>query len=107
MTSAPRRAYSRWPVWPWFSGLAWQAKAGIITAAVVTMSAGVLIGVPPSRVPWLAPTVAPHDTVETPSVLKPSMVQAVTPGITPSAPVRTVTTQPVSAAVSLTGPSQG
>ena len=65
----------------WFGGLALSAKAGIATAAFVTMSAGVVIGVPftPTSAPWLKPTVAPYETGQTPSVLRPSMVQAATP----------------------------
>ena len=65
----------------WFGGLALSAKAGIATAAFVTMSAGVVIGAPftPTSAPWLKPTVAPYETGQTPSVLRPSMVQAATP----------------------------
>ena len=62
----------------WFGGLALSAKAGIATAAFVTMSAGVVIGAPytPSSVPWLTPAVAGYDTLQTPSALNPSMVVA-------------------------------
>lgn len=65
----------------WFGGLALSAKAGIVTAAFFTMSAGVVIGVPyaPTSAPWTPPTVAPYATVQTPAVLKPSMVEAATP----------------------------
>ena len=64
----------------WFGGLAPSARAGIAAAAFVTMSAGVLLGLPytPSSAPWLKPTVAPSETVQTPSVLKPSIVPAAT-----------------------------
>ena len=62
----------------WFGGLALSAQAGIVIAAFVTVSAGVAIGAPytPSWAPWLASTVAPYRTVQTPSTLKPSMVEA-------------------------------
>ena len=65
----------------WFGGLSLSAQAGIVTAAFVTMSAGVVIGAPytPSRAPWLMPTVAPYRTAQTPSPLKPSVVEAATP----------------------------
>jgi len=65
----------------WFGGLALSAKAGIATAAFVTMSAGVVIGVPytPTSAPWLTPNVAPYETVQTPSPLRPSIVEAATP----------------------------
>ena len=68
----------------WFGGLALSAKAGIATAAFVTMSAGVVIGAPytPTSPPWLTPQVAPYATQQTPAPLKPSMVEAATP--TPS-----------------------
>ena len=65
----------------WFGGLALTAQAGIVIAAFVTMSAGVAIGAPytPSWAPWLTPTVAPYRTAQTPSPLKPSVVEAATP----------------------------
>ncbi|HEY5484710.1 MAG TPA: excalibur calcium-binding domain-containing protein [Propionibacteriaceae bacterium] len=68
-------------VFTWFGGLALSAKAGIATAAFVTISAGVVIGAPytPSSAPWLTPTVAPSGTAQTPSPLKPPMVEAATP----------------------------
>lgn len=51
------------------------------------MSAGVILGLPytPSSAPWPKPTVAPSETVQTPAVLKPSIV----PAATTSAPART------------------
>ena len=65
----------------WFGGLALSAQAGIVIAAFVTVSAGVVIGAPytPSRAPWLPPAVAPYRTAQSPSPLKPSVVEAVTP----------------------------
>ena len=65
----------------WFGGLALSAKAGIATAAFVTMSAGVVIGAPftPTSASWLTPNVAPYETVQTPSPLRPSIVEAATP----------------------------
>jgi len=65
----------------WFGGLALTARAGIVIAAFVTMSAGVAIGAPytPSWAPWLTPTVAPYRTAQTPSPLKASVVEAATP----------------------------
>src|SRR5450759_5963242 len=65
----------------WFGGLALTAQAGIVITAFVTMSAGVAIGAPytPSWAPWLMPTVAPYRTAQTPSPLKPSVVEAATP----------------------------
>ena len=65
----------------WFGGLALSAQAGIVIAAFVTMSAGVVIGAPytPSWAPWLTPTVAPYRTAQTPSPLKPSVVEAAAP----------------------------
>ena len=65
----------------WFGGLALSARAGIAIAAFATMSAGVVIGVPytPTSVPWSIPTVGPYETMQTPSPLKPSMVEAAAP----------------------------
>jgi len=65
----------------WFGGLALSAQAGIVITAFVTMSAGVAIGAPytPSFAPWLMPIVAPYRTAQTPSPLKPSVVEAATP----------------------------
>jgi hypothetical protein len=65
----------------WFGGLALSAQAGIVIAAFVTVSAGVVIGAPytPSRAPWLPPAVAPYRTAQSPSPLKPFVVEAVTP----------------------------
>ncbi|HET7724349.1 MAG TPA: hypothetical protein VFK68_06895, partial [Propionibacteriaceae bacterium] len=64
---------------PWFGRLPWAAKAGLALAVFVTMSAGVLVGVPPSRIPWFAPTVSPPATMQTPVAVRPSVVQAATP----------------------------
>jgi hypothetical protein len=89
MTRIGGRATSHGRFLPWFAGLPAPAKAGIVTAVLVMMSAGVLIGVPPSRMPWLPPTVAPQGSVQTPSVLKPSMVEAATPSARTSPTVRT------------------
>jgi hypothetical protein len=65
----------------WFGGLALSAKAGIAIAAFATMSAGVFIGVPYTRTsaPWSIPTVGPYETTQTPSPVKPSIVEAATP----------------------------
>ncbi len=65
----------------WFGGLALSAQAGIVLAAFVTMSAGVVIGVSytPNSAPWQTPNMAPYETVQTPSPLRPSMVEAATP----------------------------
>ena len=90
----------------WFGGLELSAKAGIATAAFITMSAGVVIGVPftPTSVPWLTPTLAPYGTLQTPSPLKPSMVEAATPtqsgessssAMSPAGPTSAPTTAPV------------
>ena len=101
----------------WFGGLALSAQAGIVTAAFVTMSAGVVIGAPytPSWAPWLTPTVAPYRTAQTPSPLKPSVVEAATPSdASPrsktsakptgaSAPTIQPTSAPTTAAVAETG----
>ncbi len=89
----------------WFGGLELSAKAGIATAAFVTMSAGVVIGVPftPSSVPWLVPTPAPNGTLQTPLPLEPSVVEAATPtrsgessasGTSAAGPVSATTTAP-------------
>jgi hypothetical protein len=69
----------------WFGGLALSAQAGIVIAAFVTMSAGVVIGAPytPSWAPWLPPAVEPYRTAQTPSPLKPSVVEAATPSDAP------------------------
>ena len=68
----------------WFGGLALTAQAGIVIAVFVTMSAGVAFGAPytPSWAPWQTPTVAPYRTAQTPSPLKPSVVEAATPNDT-------------------------
>ena len=65
----------------WFGGLALSAKAAIATAAFVTVSAGVVIGAPytPTSMPWLPPAVAPSAYHQSPSPLKPSMVEAANP----------------------------
>jgi hypothetical protein len=65
----------------WFAGLALSAQAGIVIAAFLTMTAGVVIGAPytPSWAPWLTPTLAPYGTVQTPSPLKASVVEAAVP----------------------------
>lgn len=72
---------ARRQLFQWFGGLALSAKAGIATAAFVTMSAGVVIGVPytPSSAPWFVPQVAPYETLQTPSALNASMVVAAMP----------------------------
>lgn len=79
----------------WFGGLALSAKAGIATAAFVTMSAGVVIGAPytPSSAPWFTPQVAPYATQQTPAPLKPSMVEAATPTTSPTPGSARSTTQ--------------
>ena len=65
----------------WFRGLALTAQAGIVLAAFVTMSAGVAVGASytPNSAPWLTPNTAPYGTVQTPSPLRPSIVEAATP----------------------------
>ena len=75
---------ARHHVFSWFGGLALTAKAGIATAFFVTMSAGVVIGAPytPTSAPWLTPTVASYETLQTPSALQPSVVEAATPLLT-------------------------
>ena len=77
---------------PWFGALPWPARVGVVLALLVTMSAGVLIGAPPGRAPWLAPPAVPNGTVQTPVAVKPSMVQAATPTSVSSPAVRSVTT---------------
>ncbi len=90
----------------WFGGLALSAKAGIATAAFVTMSAGVVIGAPytPSSAPWLTPTVAPYQTLQTPSALQPSVVEAATP--TPIAGASVANKTATRPAVATTAPTQ-
>jgi hypothetical protein len=93
----------------WFGGLALSAKAGIATAAFVTMSAGVVIGAPytPTSAPWLTPTVAPYATAQTPRPLKPSMVEAATPtqSATAGAAESRITQQTGTSAAATQGPN--
>ena len=65
----------------WFGGLALSAQAWIVIAAFVTVSAGVVIGAPytPSRAPCLPPAMEPYRTAQSPSPLKPSVVEAAAP----------------------------
>ncbi|HSN11602.1 MAG TPA: hypothetical protein VLS51_05815 [Propionibacteriaceae bacterium] len=93
--------------WPWFGGLPWPAKAGVAAAVLVTMSAGVLIGAPPSRMPWSAPTAVPQGAVQTPVAVKPSMVQPATPSMGTATSVREVTSELARAGVSLSGVARG
>jgi len=89
----------------WFGGLALTAQAGIVIAAFVTMSAGVAIGAPytPSRAPWLPPAVEPYRTAQSPSPLKPSVVEAATPNdASPSSRTSAPTIQPTSAPTTAT-----
>jgi len=90
----------------WFGGLALSAKAGIATAAFVTVSAGVVIGAPytPTSVPWLTPSVAPCATLQTPSALQPSVVEAATP--TPTARAFVTTNTSTRPATASTAPTQ-
>ncbi|MHB1008742.1 MAG: hypothetical protein ACYC1E_05735 [Propionibacteriaceae bacterium] len=91
----------------WFAVLTWPARVGVVLAMVVTMSAGVLIGAPPARAPWLAPSGVHQGTVQTPVPVKPSMVQAATPSSVPSPSVRKVTTELGRAGASLSGSGRG
>jgi len=89
----------------WFGGLALSAQAGIVIAAFVTVSAGVVIGAPytPSRAPWLPPAVEPYRTAQSPSPLKPSVVEAATPSdASPSSRTSAPTIQPTSAPTTAT-----
>jgi hypothetical protein len=89
----------------WFGGLALSAKAGIATAAFVTMSAGVVIGAPytPTSAPWFTPQVAPYATQQTPAPLKPSMVEAATPTTSPTPGSARSTTQRTSQQTATSG----
>ena len=72
----------------WFGGLTLSAKAAIVTAAFVIISAGIVIGLSytPGSTPWFTPTVAPYETLQTPSPLNASIVVAVSPEGTSSSP---------------------
>ncbi len=80
----------------WFGGLTLSAKAAIVTAAFVIISAGIVIGVAytPGSVPRFTPTVVPYETLQTPSPLNASIVVAASPDGTSSSPGRSGTTRP-------------
>ena len=80
----------------WFGGLTLSAKAAIVTAAFVIISAGIVIGLAytPRSTPWFTPTVAPYETLQTPSPLNASIVVAVSPEGTSSSPSHGGTPKP-------------